>query len=74
MDKKIVKVAAQTGFVFGLLGWLYVIAMQIAHPESVTWTLVWWSSLRLDQFGEFCFVVAIAAFFVWRFVHEKEKK
>lgn len=69
--KKLIKPMAQTAFVFGLLGWVYIVAMQIARLESAYWNLAWWLPLRLDYFGEICFIASAIGFLVWRMKSEK---
>jgi len=59
-----------TAFVFGLLIWVYVILLQVTHPEWVAspfshvnfFPFNW----RVDEVGMTAFAVAIAGFFVWR--------
>ncbi len=64
--------ASKTAFVFGLLVWIYVIAMQIAHPESVSWTFTSWLRIRMDFVGEISFLISIISFFVWQLVTLKK--
>jgi hypothetical protein len=61
---------ASTMFVFGLLVWLYVIAIQITYPD---WVSMPFSHLnfppfnwRLDEVGMLAFAVAAVGFFVWQ--------
>ena len=59
---------------YGLLCWGYVIAMQIAHPNSVYWEFVWWLPwLRMDYFGEAAFVVSLACAIMWALSSEPSK-
>jgi uncharacterized protein with PQ loop repeat len=62
--------AAFTVFVFGLLTWLYVILIQITHPE---WIGLGFSHIdfppfnwRTDEVGMIAFTAAALGFFVWR--------
>ncbi|MCD6547617.1 MAG: hypothetical protein J7K22_03635 [Nanoarchaeota archaeon] len=66
MNKQVVIAISKTGFLFGLLVWLYVIAMQIAHPESVNWTFVYWLPIRMDFVGEIAFVISFLGFLIWQ--------
>jgi hypothetical protein len=66
MKKEYTYAISKTAFLFGLLVWLYVIAMQIAHPESVSWTFVYWLPIRMDFVGEISFIISILGFFVWQ--------
>ena len=63
---------SKTAFVFGLLVWIYVVAMQIAHPESVSWTFVYWLPFRMDFIGEISFLISLVGFFVWQLVTLKK--
>jgi hypothetical protein len=65
---------ALTMFVFGLLIWLYVVAVQLTNPN---WLSGPFSHIefppfnwRLDEVGILAFAVAVFGFFVWRI--EKE--
>jgi len=42
------------GYTFAV--WLYVVAMQLFHPESLYWPLATWMPIRLDYFGEAAFI------------------
>lgn len=61
---------AQTLFVFGLLAWLYAVAIQITHPEWVPQPFTHYElaplNLRLDDVGILAYAVATFGFFVWR--------
>jgi hypothetical protein len=61
---------SSTLFVFGLFVWLYVIAIQITHPE---WLSGQFSHIaiapfnwRLDEVGMIAFAVSAFGFFVWQ--------
>ncbi len=71
-NKNAILPLSKTAFVFGLLVWLYVIAMQVARPESVSWTFTYWLRVRMDFVGEISFLVSLAGFFVWQFVTKKD--
>jgi hypothetical protein len=61
---------ALTLFVFGLLTWLYVVLIQITHPQWLPQTMshidVPPFSWRLDDIGMIAFAVSAFGFFVWR--------
>ena len=46
----------KTVFVFGLITWAYVVAMQLRNPMYVYLPLALWVPIRLDYFGEAVFV------------------
>lgn len=71
MDKKLKIILSKTAFLFGLLVWLYVIAMQIAHPESVSWTFTYWLRIRMDFVGEISFVISLISFMFWQYITVK---
>jgi hypothetical protein len=56
-------------FVFGSLAWLYVVAIQITHPEWLTLTLTHYKippfDWRVDDIGILGFAIAAFGFFVW---------
>ena len=69
---------ALTLFVFGLLVWLYVVAIQITHPEwlpeqfsHVAFPPLNW---RLDEVGIIAFAVSAFGFFVWQLEEENGSK
>jgi len=41
---------------FAFAAFVYVIALQIAHPDAVYYPIAWWLPIRLDYFGEASFV------------------
>jgi len=70
--KKLIKAILETVFFFSFTIFLYVIAMQIAHPESVNWTAFYWTQwLRMDMFGEIAFILAIVSFFLLRYAFKE---
>ena len=69
---------ALTLFVFGLLVWLYVVAIQITHPgwlpeqfSHVAFPPLNW---RLDEVGIIAFAVSAFGFFVWQLEEENDSK
>jgi hypothetical protein len=42
-------------WVYSLIVWVYVIAMQLRYPESPYWPLAQWLPVRLDYLGELAF-------------------
>jgi hypothetical protein len=59
-----------TMFLFGLLVWLYAVAIQITHPEwvSARFSHIGFPPLnwRLDVVGIIAFAVSAFGFFVWQ--------
>ena len=74
----LVRSVALTAFLFSLLVWLYVVLIQVTHPEwlyepfshIVVFPLNW----RVDDVGMTAFFVAAAGFLVWQIeLHAKVK-
>jgi hypothetical protein len=67
---------ALTMFVFGLLVWLYTVAVQLARPEWVSGPFSHYDfpvfNMRLDDLGMLSFAVSAFSFFIWQL--EKEEK
>jgi len=64
-------------FVFGLLVWLYVIAIQITHPEYLPEELAHLNfppfNWRVDEVGMLAFAVAVVGFFLWQLNETKPR-
>lgn len=72
--QKILKILGQTAFLFGLLGWIYGVLIQITHPEFLTTTLSHLTTwIRVDTFTMVSFFVSIVGFILWRIIIEAEK-
>lgn len=70
---KILKAASLTLFVFGLLGWGYIVLATVSHPETLEIQLTHLTPwLREDTFGIISFIVAFFSFFVWNLLRYKE--
>jgi hypothetical protein len=67
----VVKVFSQLLFLYGLLAWIYGVAIQITHPEwlplPISHLLLW---IRTDTFTIIMFIVSAIGFFVWRVIAE----
>jgi len=74
----IVRALALSAFVFGLLVWLYVIVVQITHPDWVTTPFshihVFPFDWRLDEAGMTAFAIAAVGFFVWQIENDAKSK
>jgi hypothetical protein len=69
---KLIRAASLTLFVFGLLGWLYIAAVALIHPQTLTLELTHFASWpREDTFGEVSFAVAFISFFIWNLAKEE---
>ena len=71
--RKIVKAASFTLFIFGLLGWLYIVAVALIHPKTLSIQLTHFAPWpREDTFGELSFVVSFISFFIWNLVKDNK--
>jgi len=71
---KLIKAMSFTLFVFGLLGWLYIAAVALVHPETLTIQLTHFTPWpREDTFGAVSFAVSFVSFFIWNLVREEKK-
>ena len=71
--RKIVQAASFTLFIFGLLGWLYIAAIALVHPETLSIQLthfVPWP--REDTFGAVSFALSFISFFIWNLVKDNK--
>ncbi len=71
--RKIVKAASFTFFIFGLIGWLYIAAVALVHPETLKLQLTHFATWpREDTFGVVCFTVSFISFFIWNLVKDNK--
>ncbi|MGH2363671.1 MAG: hypothetical protein ACRDGF_11145 [Chloroflexota bacterium] len=65
--RRLLEAVALTIFLFGLLGWGYIVLVALVHPQTLhlqlTHLLPW---PREDTFGEGAFAASFIAFFGWR--------
>lgn len=72
MKLKVIRSLSLTLFVFGLLGWLYIVLNSAVHMETLSMPLTHLLPFpREDTFGAACFLVSSVSFFVWNLVREK---
>jgi hypothetical protein len=65
------KVLGELLFLFGLLGWIYGVLVQLVQPEFLPMGLshlVPW--IRVDTFTIVCFFVSALGFLMWRLTKE----
>ena len=56
-------------FLFGLLGWLYGVTIQLTYPDLLTVKLSHLTPwLRVDVFTIYSFFISAFGFFLWRLV------
>jgi hypothetical protein len=67
----VVKGVSELLFLFGLLGWVYGVLVQLIHPE---WLHLGLSHLtpwiRIDTFTIISFIISAVGFFIWRLTRE----
>jgi hypothetical protein len=62
-----------TLFFFGLLGWVYIAAVALVHPETLSIQLTHFAPWpREDTFGEISFAVSFISFFIWNLIKDKK--
>jgi hypothetical protein len=52
--------------IYSFAVWVYVVAFQVANPDSVYWGLAWWLPVRLDYLGEAAFVLSFVFALLWQ--------
>jgi hypothetical protein len=67
-DNKLIRAGSLTVFVFGLLGWLYIAAVALVHPQTLDLQLTHFTPwLREDTFGILSFIASFFAFFIYNY-------
>lgn len=63
-----------TLFVFGLLGWVYIVCNSEIHPMTLPLQLThFFPYPREDTFGEICFLTSFVSFFIYQLLREERK-
>ena len=62
----------RTMFLFGLVAWGYVAAMQLSNFHIVYAPLAVWVPIRLNYFEESAFVLSMVAYFLLKFWETKK--
>jgi len=69
----VLRAVALTAFVFGLLVWLYVVVIQVTHPDWLYGPFshvdIFPFNWRLDEVGMVAFAVSAAGFLLWQVQH-----
>jgi hypothetical protein len=75
MDTKLIRSLSFTFFVFGLLGWLYIVLNSAIHPVTLSWPLTHLLPFpREDTFGAISFFVSFISFFIWNMTKEEDHR
>ena len=68
-----IRILFLTLFVVGLLGWLYIVAVALVHPDTLGLPLTHLAPWpREDTFGEVSFAVSSISFFIWNLVKDNK--
>jgi len=63
----VLRVVGEALFLYGLLGWIYGVLVQITHPYWLPLALSHLTTwIRVDTFAVLSFILSIIGFFVWR--------
>lgn len=72
---RIFRALTATGFVFGVLGFIYIAGNAWFHPESLAWPLTHYVDWpREDTFAIFCFAEAMVCFFIYNLLGDDQSK
>jgi hypothetical protein len=65
--------ASLTLAVYGFAGWVYIALVALVHPNTLGLQLTHFTKLpHEDTFGETCFVVSMASFFIYKLLRSSE--
>ncbi|MGA3192928.1 MAG: hypothetical protein ABSD73_10525 [Candidatus Bathyarchaeia archaeon] len=63
----VLRVVGEALFLYGLLGWIYGVLVDITHPDWLPLALSHLTTwIRTDTFAVLSFILSIIGFFVWR--------
>jgi hypothetical protein len=64
---RVVGVVGEALFLYGLLGWVYGVLIQITHPAFLLTGLSHLTPwIRVDTFTIIAFILSVIGFFTWR--------
>lgn len=65
------KIVGEVFFVYGLLGWIYGVLIQLYHPDWLTYQLSHLTPwIRVDTFTIASFLISAIGFLMWRLAAE----
>jgi hypothetical protein len=71
MSTTIAKVFGELLFLYGLLGWVYGVLVQMFHPEWISLPLSHLATwIRVDTFSIMCFILSAVGFSIWQLTKE----
>jgi hypothetical protein len=75
MGRKVALVASRTLALYSFAGWVYIALVALVHPYTLRLQLTHFVSFpHEDTFGELCFVVSIATFFIYNLLRASEEE
>lgn len=70
---KVARAASLTLFVFGFMGWFYIVLNAEFHMQTLAMPLTHFLPYpREDTFGAICFAVSMVSFFVWNLMKDEK--
>jgi hypothetical protein len=67
----VIKVVGELLFLYGFLGWVYGVLIQLTYPELLTVQLSHLTPwIRVDTFTILSFIFGAVGFFIWRLIRE----
>jgi hypothetical protein len=70
----VIKVVGELLFLYGLLGWIYGVLVQVTHPyllpTALSHLILW---IRVDTFAILSFILSALGFLIWRVTLELTK-
>jgi hypothetical protein len=71
----VIQVVGELLFIYGFLGWVYGVLIQLTHPEWLTEQLSHLTPwVRVDTFTIVSFIIGAIGFLIWRLIKELANK
>ena len=75
MGRRVALVASRTLALYSFAGWVYIALVALVHPYTLRLQLTHFAKFpHEDTFGELCFVVSIASFFIYNLLRASEEE
>jgi hypothetical protein len=69
--RAVLRVIGEALFLYGLIGWIYGVLVQLTHPRwlplALSHLITW---IRIDTFTVLSFILSIIGFFMWRLTRD----
>lgn len=73
-----ITIASQTVFLFSFLVWVYVVVIQVTHPEWLSAAMTHHDfpplNMRVDDTGLLAFILAVVSFLTWQLTKSPDKR